>query len=246
MRYTPLRSVALPAAALLLAACGGEAPPTTAAAPAAAPAATTAAAPAFELKAPAGEYRLDPNHAGLAARVMHLGLAPYNVRFTRFDATLNLDPQNLANSSVTATIDPTSVRTDYTGDFKATHEGSPYGSFEERISREDKFLNSDKFPSITFKSTRVEPQGAGKLRVTGELTFLGQTHPVTLDAAITGSADKHPMSGRGAVGFTAEGTFTRSQWGMTGTQQFLGDAVTLRFDGEFQQPEPAAPAEPAS
>lgn len=235
---TFLRPTALCASVMILAACGGEAPPTTAAAPAAAP----AAEPAFELKAPAGEYRVDPNHAGLAFKVKHLGLADYNARFTRFDVVLTLDPQNLANSSVTASIDPTSVRTDYTGDFKATHEGSPYGSFEERLSREDKFFNSDKFPFATFKSTRVEPLGAGRLRVTGDLTFLGQTHPVTLDAAITGSMDRHPFSGRGAIGLSAKGTFNRSEWGMTGTQQFVGDAVTILFDGEFQQPEPPAPA----
>jgi polyisoprenoid-binding protein YceI len=237
-----LRPTALYASVLILAACGGEAPPTTTAAPTPAPTAT----PAFELKAPAGEYKMDPNHAGLAFKLKHMGLADYNARFTRFDVALTLDPQNLANSSVAVTVDPTSVRTDYMGNFKATHEGSPYGSFEERISREDKFFNSDQFPSMAFKSTKVEPLGAGKLRVTGDLTFLGQTHPVTLDAAVTGSMDKHPMSGRGAIGFTAKGTLIRSEWGMTGTQQFVGDAVTILFDGEFQQPEPAAPAPPTS
>ena len=228
-----LRFLALSAGAVLLAACGGEAPP---------PAATAPAAPAFTLKAPAGEYKVDPYHSNLTFKVKHLGLADYVARFTKFDARLSLDPAQLANSRVEVTVDPTSVRTDFSGDFKATHEGSPYNSFDERLSREDKFFNSDTFPAITFKSTRVEPAGEGKLRVTGDLTFLGQTHPVTLDTTIAGSADQHPYTKRGAVGFSATTTLTRSAWGMTGTQAFLGDAVTVEFNGEFHQAAPEAPA----
>ncbi|MGQ0585968.1 MAG: YceI family protein [Gammaproteobacteria bacterium] len=226
------RALALSAGLLLLAACGGGSPAPQAAAPVA----------AAELKAPAGTYKIDPHHASLAFRLKHLGLADYVARFMKFEATVVLDPANLANSTVTVAIDPASVRTDYVGDFKATHKDSPYGSFEERIAREEKFLNSDKFPAITFKSTRVEPAGPGRLRITGDLTFLGQTHPVTLDAMLTGSYDKHPFFGYGAFGMTATTTFTRSEWGMTGTQQFLGDAVTVEFYGEFGQQVEAPPA----
>jgi len=222
----------------MLAACGQD--PTPAQAQKQAPAAS---APATELKAPAGTYKLDPNHTSLTVRLMHLGLANYVMRFMKYDVQLALDPARPENSSVSVTIDPRSVRTDYQGDFKATHEGSPYGSFEERIAREDKFLNSDKFPTLAFKSTRVEKHG-DKFHVTGDLTFLGQTHPVTLEATVTGSMDKHPFTQRGAVGFVATTTFDRSAWGMTGTQQFLGDAVTVEFNGEFNQADPqeAAPA----
>ncbi|MGH8441739.1 MAG: YceI family protein [Nevskiaceae bacterium] len=215
--------------ALLLAACGGGSP------------APQAAAPGVELKAPAGIYKLDPHHASVTFRLQHMGLADYVARFTKFDVTVKLDPANMANSAVEVSIDPKSVRTDYLGDFKATHQGSPYGSFEERISREEKLLNSDKFSAITFKSTRVEPGGAGKLRITGDLGFLGQAHPVTLDATLTGSYEKHPFAGHGAFGFAATTTFNRSEWGMTGTQQFLGDAVTVDFNGEFNQQVEAAP-----
>ncbi len=220
------RSFALFACMLLLTACGrGEAP-------------SAAAAPATEIKAPAGTYKVDPHHASLFFRLQHVGLAPYVAQFTKFDVILNLDPAQLANSSVEVSIDPTSVRTAFMGDFKGTHKDSPYGSFEERISREDKFLNSDNFKAIAFKSTKVEPAG-GKLRVTGDLTFLGQTHPVTLDVTVTGSYDKHPFTQVGAIGINATTTLNRSEWGMVGTQQFLGDAVTVEFNGELSQPAPA-------
>lgn len=212
--------------AALLAACGqSQSPP-----------ASTAAAPAVELTAPAGTYKLDPNHASLVGKVQHMNLAPYNVRFAKFDVTLNLDPRNLAASSVEVTVDPTSVRTDYTGDYKATHEDSPFNSFEEALAQGPKFFNAGQFPAITFKSTNVQPQGAGSLKITGDLTLLGKTHPFTLDATLTGAMAEHPYAKVGALGFSATGTFKRSPFGMDfGVGKFLDDDVTVYFDGEFQQ-----------
>src|SRR5580704_208702 len=73
------------------------------------------------------------------------------------------------------------------------------------------------------------------LKVTGDLTFLGVTKPVTLLGSVVGSVEKHPYLGKGVVGFSATGTVKRSDWGMIGTQAFLGDEVTIIFEGEFDQ-----------
>lgn len=236
-------AIAMTAAALGFAATAwaAESAPAAKPAPAASPA-PAAKAKAAGILAPKGEYKLDPNHTALAARIQHLGLSNYNLWFGKYDVVIQLDPQKLARSSVTATIDPTSVRTNFPGDFPATHKNSPYKTFEEEISKDPKFLNSGSFPAISFKSTKIKPLGKTKMRVTGDLTFLGQTHPATLDVTVTGSVEKHPFTGRGAMGIEATGVIKRSAWGMTGTQQFLGDDVTITFDGEFQQ---AAPEEPA-
>ena len=216
-----------------LAACGGESSSTGA------PATT----PAVALTAPAGQYVLDRNHASLVGKVQHMNLAPYHVRFTKFDVNVKLDPANLAASSVEVTIDPTSVRTDYTGDYKGTHADSPYASFEEALAQGPKFFNAGQFATITFKSTKVEPQGAGRMKVTGDLTMLGKTHPVTLDATLTGAMAEHPFAKVGAMGFSATGTFKRSLFGMDiGIGKFLGDDVTVEFDGEFRQQVAAPPA----
>lgn len=226
----------IPVLALAFVACGkSEAP-----APGAAPAAS--AAPVAALTAPAGTYKLDPYHSTVEMRVMHLGLAPYVTRFTKVDATIELDPKDLAKSTLAVSIDPTSIRTDFSGDYKGTHKDSPYGSFDEALARDPKFLNAEQHREIAFKSTKVEDLRGNKLRVFGDLTFLGQTHPVTLEAELTGSIEKHPFTQRGVVGFAAVTRFNRSQWGMTGTQQYLGDEVTLEFFGEFGQAEPAEPA----
>lgn len=200
-------------------------------------AASGAAAKGADIKAPKGAYKMDPNHASLTFKIDHFGLSHYTARFTKFDASLDLDPAALAKSSITLTIDPGSVRTDYSGDFKAGHKDSPYASFDEEIAKGDKFLNGVKFPEITFKSTKVVPAGKG-FKVTGDLSFLGVTKPVTLDAETVGSIEKHPYMGVGVVGFSAHGKFKRSDWGMTGTQMFLGDEVTIIFEGEFDQAAP--------
>jgi polyisoprenoid-binding protein YceI len=194
----------------------------------------SAAATGADIKAPSGTYKNDPYHSSLTFKIDHMGLSHYTARFTKFDATLDLDPAKLGSSSVTVNIDPTSVRTDYSGDFKAGHKDSPFKSFDEEIARSDKLLNADKFSTITFKSTKVV-QANKTLKVTGDLTFLGVTKPVTLLGSVVGSVEKHPYLGKGVVGFSATGTVKRSNWGMTGTQAFLGDDLTIIFEGEFDQ-----------
>ena len=194
----------------------------------------SAAAEGADIKAPKGTYKNDPYHSSLTFKIDHMGLSHYTARFTKFNATLDLDPAKLASSSVTVNIDPTSVRTDYSGDFKAVQKDSPYKTFDESIARGDKFLNADKFSTITFKSTKVVQAGE-TLKITGDLTFLGVTKPATLLGSVVGSVEKHPFMGKGVVGFSATGTVKRSNWGMIGTQSFLGDDVTIIFEGEFDQ-----------
>ena len=196
--------------------------------------ASAAAAEGADIKAPKGTYKNDPYHSSLTFKIDHMGLSHYTARFIKFDATLDLDPAKLGSSSVTVNVDPTSVRTDFSGDFKAGHKDSPYKTFDEEITRDNKFLNADKFTTITFKSTKVVQAGKA-LKVTGDLTLLGVTKPVTMTASVVGSVEKHPFLGKGVVGFSATGTLKRSDWGMIGTQAFLGDDVTIIFESEFDQ-----------
>lgn len=221
----------LAAAVLLLAACSPSSPPSE----------PKAAAATAAINAPAGQYVLDPNHSSLSFSVSHLGLSNYVIRFARFDVALTLDPANPSASSVTVTVDPNSVRTLFSGDYKAGHADSPYATWDEDLAQSPKFLNAAQHPTITFKSTKVERAG-DKLRVTGDLTLLGQTHPVTLEAAVVGSLAAHPFTKRGALGLSATGTFKRSQFGMNHLLQppLVGDEVTVEFEGEFQQAAPAA------
>ncbi|VXB43445.1 YceI family protein [Brevundimonas sp. G8] len=225
--------IAALSALALLAACNkpGEAP--------AAPAAQ-AEAP-VTLKAPAGVYVLDPTHATLQWSLLHNTISHYTARFDKVEAELSLDPANLENSRITATIAPTSVSAAYPADYQASHGGSGFTSWDDDIANSPNFLNAKSFPTISFASTAVEKTGARTAKVTGNLTFLGQTHPVTLDATFNGEIERHPFAQVPAVGFAAEGKFKRSDFGMAVGP--VGDEVTIRFDGEFiQRAAPAAPA----
>lgn len=194
--------------------------------------------PAADTAAPAGQYELDPTHASLSFSVNHLGLSNYSVRFTSYTATLQFDPAQPGQSSITASIDPGSLRTYYPADYRASHPGSKFASWDEDLSQSDKFFNAGRFPQITFRSTTVRASGPGKLHIVGELTLLGQTHPVELDATVVGSTASHPMKpGLGAIGFSARGSFLRSTFGMNYLLDppLVGDAVTVRFEGEFHE-----------
>jgi len=188
--------------------------------------------------APAGQYRIDPTHSSLSFSVNHLGLSNYVARFTSYQVLLQYDPAQPEESSVTATIDPASIRTDYPADYKASHADSKFSSWDEDLAQSDKFFNAGKFPEITFRSTQVRASGPGALQIIGDLTLLGQTHPVELDATVVGATASHPMqAGVGAVGFSARGSFKRSTFGMTYllAPPLIGDAVSIQFEGEFNQ-----------
>lgn len=211
--------------------------------------AQTAPAPKpVSIQAPAGQYKLDRNHANLSFGIMHLNLAPYIARFSDFDVTIDLDPQNLGASTVRVSIDPASVAVDYSGDYKSSHQDSPYASWQEDLAQSPKFFNAGQHPAISFISTSVKPTDAGTLAVTGDLSLLGQTNPVTLDVEVTGDLATHPFTGNGALGFTATGKLRRSEFGMMHLLEppLLGDEVTVRFSGEFHQVVQQVPEEAAS
>lgn len=189
-----------------------------------APAVAEVPAKAEVLSIPAGEYALDPAHASLFWRVRHLGLSNYTARLAAFSATVTLDPANVTGSSVAATIDPKSVKTEF-----------PYPekeNFDKTIS--EKFLKSGQYPTISFRSTSLVATGPKSGRLTGDLTFLGVTKPVTLDLKLVGLG-VHPMTKKPAFGVSAHGVFKRSDFGSTDLSGVIGDDVEIMIDGEFQK-----------
>ena len=217
-----------PAPAPAPAASTPVAPASTPAAPASTPARTTTseAAPAGQaapLTIAAGDYVLDKTHASLTWKIKHLGLSWYTARFTSFDANVRLDPQTVTNSSVSVTIDPKSVRTDYPFPEKE--------DFDKVIS--EKFLKSGEFPTITFQSTSLVATDTSEGKLHGNLTLLGVTKPVTLDVKLVGATDKHPMNEKSAFGIHAKGEIKRSDFGQTELQGVLGDEIKLEINGEF-------------
>jgi polyisoprenoid-binding protein YceI len=185
--------------------------------------ATLLTAPALaDFTVPSGTYTLDKGHASLTWKVNHLGLSNYTARFTRFDSTITLDAANPENSSVTAAIDPASVKTDYPGET----------DFDKKLQGKD-WLNAEGFPSITFQSSKVTVTGENTGKITGNLTFLGVTKPVTLDVTFVGELVAHPFSKKPAIGFSARTILDRSEFGFSSGEPNIGGDVEIIIEAEY-------------
>jgi polyisoprenoid-binding protein YceI len=231
-----MRLLLISASALVLVACtpAAETAPAAEAPAAAADTAAPEAAPAPEVAfGEAGTYKADPTHTSITWRVGHLGLSKYTARFTTFDATLQFNPEDLAANSVDVTIDPLSVETDFQGDYKGTHKDSPYASWNEDLGKSPVWFNGTAFPQITFKSTGVTQTSPNAGTVTGDLTFLGVTKPVTLDVTYNGMVQLPWTPDQDRIGFSATTTLKRSDFGMTSNLEFIGDDVEVIIETEF-------------
>jgi polyisoprenoid-binding protein YceI len=190
------------------------------------------AAPAFAqgaTQAPAGQYVVDKTHASVNWKGLHQGLSWYNARFTNFDIQLTFDPADVTKSKVTATIDPKSIETDY----EKTRAPGETEDFNAELANEARFFNSAKFPQITFASTAITKTGANTGKMTGNLTFLGVTKPITLDVTYIGNRND-PRLKKHKVGFQAVGTINKTTWGMAPGGS-IADEVKIEINAELIQ-----------
>jgi polyisoprenoid-binding protein YceI len=173
--------------------------------------------------APAGDYAMETRHSQLLFAIPHLGITNYYGRFDRLSGSLSFDPAAPEKSTVTATVDMTSLDT-------PSHElmGELMGAG---------VFNTAAFPTATFKSTAVTKTGPATGTITGDLTLHGVTKPVTLNATFGGlTAD--PFSGADDIGFHATTTVNRKDFGITGMvwDHIVGDDVQITIEAMFQRP----------
>ena len=176
-------------------------------------------------KLPSGTYEVDKTHASITWKVSHLGLSYYTARFTDFDATIDLNTENLAKSSVNVSINPASVKTDYPHPEKK--------DFDKKLATGKDWFNAEKFPTATFKSTNVVKITDTTGKITGDLTFLGTSQPVELDVTFNGGMEEHPYAKKPALGFSAHTTLKRSEWGFNTYVPNIGDEVEVLIEAEF-------------
>jgi len=169
----------------------------------------------------AGTYQLHREGSSVHWKINQVGLSKFTGRFTRFDATLVIDPAKPENAKLAVSIDPTSIRTDFL--------------FADRFDRElvedENFFNSVKFPRITFTSTRIERSGAKAAIVAGDLTLLGIVRPLILDVRLNAISEPH-MGRKPAIRFTASARIKRSEFGVV-TRTFIADEILLMVEAEF-------------
>jgi polyisoprenoid-binding protein YceI len=191
---------------------------------------------------PAGVYKLDKAHASLIFRVNHMGFSNYTARFTRFDATLQLDPAKPTAAKLDATVDATSLETDFPTpevlDFNAQLRGKDW-------------LDAGTFPQMTYRSTKIEQTGKNTAKITGDLTLRGATRPVVLNAVFNGGYPGMEQDPNARIGFSVTGTLNRSDFGISygipppGSRMGVSDAVEIIIEAEFTGPPPGRkPAKP--
>jgi len=172
-------------------------------------------------------YGVEPNHTYANFSYNHMGLSTQISKFSKTSGTIVYD-KAAKTGSVDVTIDMTSVDT-----------GS--NLFNGHIQGAD-FLDTAKFPTATFKSTKVVFNGDAPSSIEGNLTIKGVTKPVVLKVNHFANM-AHPMMKKDAIGANASTLIKRSDFGAGKYAPLVGDEVTIRFDAEFlQQVAPAAPA----
>ncbi len=147
----------------------------------------------------ADTYALDKPHTQITFSVNRGGWTRINGWFEKFDGTINFDEANVANSSVNATIQTSSINTGF--------------ARRDKHLRSPDFFNAQEFPTMTFKSTKIEKTGAKTGKMTGNLTLLGVTKPVILNVTFNRKAP-HPRNKKTFAGFTARGKINRADFGM--------------------------------
>jgi len=180
-----------------------------------------AAALAVPSLAATSTWNLDPMHSNAQFTVRHLGISNVQGEFTKISGQVMFDDADVTKSSVNVTIDAASVDT--------------------RVSRRDDDLKSPnffdvaKFPTISFKSTKITKAGDGKLMVTGDLTIKDVTKEVTLDVTGPSGVDTHMGTRRG---FSASTKINRQDFHVSADPGMVGDDIAIQIDCEMVLPAP--------
>jgi polyisoprenoid-binding protein YceI len=166
-------------------------------------------------------YKIDPAHSAAQFSVRHMGISTVRGAFSKVTGTVQYDAADPTKTSIDATIDANTIDT--------------------RVDMRDKDLRSasyfdvEKYPTITFKSKKVESQGKGKLKITGDLTIHGTTKEVVLDVEGPNGPMKDPR-GNTHMGASATTQISRKEFGVSGGAGMVGDDVSITLDIEMVMP----------
>ena len=166
-------------------------------------------------------YKIDPTHTATVFTWDHFGFSTPSGNFTDIQGTITVDNSKPADSSVNVTIPLSSINTNVK-------------ALDEHLLKPD-FFDAEKYPTITFKSTKVQPNGKNKYKITGNLTIKDITKPVVLDAVLNKQAE-HPMTKAQSIGFNATTSFDRSAFGVGAYVPNVGDKITVNITTEASVP----------
>ncbi len=160
-------------------------------------------------------YTLDPAHTQVGFSIDRFGFNNVLGRFDQVSGEVVLDEAHPQNSSVHAVVQMTSVSTG-----NDTRDGHLRG---------ERWLNVTQFATMEFRSRSVRVTGEHAAEVTGDLTLLGQTHPLTLHVTLN-RAGVSPANQARSAGFSATGTLSRAAWGSATAANLIGDQVDITIE----------------
>lgn len=166
------------------------------------------------------DFVLDPTHTYITFFISHLGYADLSGMFLKSEGSFTYDEEAKELKNARITVDTSSVFTNL-------------DERDKHLKSAD-FLNTGEYPEMTFVATKAEKISDTEGKVTGDLTLLGVTKPITLDVTFN-KAGNYPFGdGHYALGFDAEGSFKRSDFGMSyGVEgDIVGDEIKLVIGAE--------------
>lgn len=169
------------------------------------------------------QWNVDTVHSSIEFVVKHMMISKAKGRFTDFDAVIEADTNDLSDSKVEFTIDVSSIDTRQKG--------------RDDHLRSADFFDVENHPKATFIATDIKKKSDNNYDITGDLTILGTTKPVTVDTVFEG-VSKDPMSGNEAAGFSATTKFNRKDFGLTWNATLetggvlVGDEVKVNIEIE--------------
>ena len=183
-----------------------------------------AAALSLPAAAATSTWQIDPAHSAAQFAVKHMAISTVRGAFTSVKGTVQLDDKDITKSSVDVAIDVNSVDTRQPD--------------RDKDLRSDHFFDAEHFPTITFKSKRVEQVSPSKLKITGDLTIHGITKEVVLDVDGPTAPIKDPW-GNQRMAINATTKINRQDFGvkwnatMDNGGVVVGDDVSITIDAEM-------------
>lgn len=169
-------------------------------------------------------WKIDPQHSAAQFSVRHMAISTVRGAFSKVNGTVVLDDQDITKSTVDVSIDVSTVDTREPG--------------RDKDLRSDHFFDVEHFPTMTFKSKKVEQVAPGKLRVTGDLTIRGTTKEVVLDVEGPTAPVKDPWGNQRAAA-NATTKINRQDFGVKWNATLdnggvvVGDDVNINIDAEM-------------
>jgi polyisoprenoid-binding protein YceI len=170
-------------------------------------------------------WNIDPVHSVAEFKVKHMMISNVKGQFTRVRGVLALDPTDLTNSEVEASIETASINTRDAG--RDTHLKSA------------DFFEAEKFPTLSFKSTRISRVGDGEVTAAGDLTIHGITRNVVFTVVEGPTPPAKDPWGNTRMGLSATTKINRRDFGLTWNAALetggvlVGDEVTITLDLQF-------------